>query len=228
MLSGAVILLLHADRLGESLLVIVRDAFTGEAAQGGFVGVLIQGFRRAAFSNEAGCGSSPIVHSAARTVEPAREGFVALLEPFIDTVVVCTMTGLVLVVTGAHAAPEAGSGIAMTSWAFATAAAWFPFVLSLCAFLFAYATMISWSYYGEQCWAYLFGIRSILLYKLIFLTFTWLGAIFQAQAVLDFGDMMILGMAFPNLIGVVLLSDVVRSALDGYWKRLKAGEFPRR
>ena len=228
MVSGAVILLLHADRLGESLLVIVRDAFTGEAAQGGFIGVLIQGFRRAAFSNEAGCGSSPIVHSAARTVEPAREGFVALLEPFIDTVVVCTMTGLVLVVTGAHAAPDAGSGIAMTSWAFATAAAWFPFVLSLCAFLFAYATMISWSYYGEQCWAYLFGVRSILLYKLIFLTFTWLGAIFQAKAVLLFGDMMILGMAFPNLIGVVLLSDVVSSALDGYWKRLKAGEFPRR
>ena len=88
--------------------------------------------------------------------------------------------------------------------------------------------MISWSYYGEQCWAHLFGVRSILAYKLIFLVFTWLGAIFQAQAVLDFGDMMILGMAFPNLIGVVLLSGVVRRDLDRYWARLRAGEFPRR
>jgi AGCS family alanine or glycine:cation symporter len=228
MTAGFVILLMHADRLAESLMVIVRDAFTGEAAQGGFVGVLIQGFRRAAFSNEAGCGSSPIVHSAARTEEPVREGFVALLEPFVDTVIVCTMTGLVLVVTGAYATPEAGTGIGMTSWAFATAFSWFPIVLSLCAFLFAYATMISWSYYGEQCWAHLFGVRSILLYKLIFLVFTWLGAIFQAQAVLEFGDMMILGMAFPNLIGVVLLSGVARKALDRYWQRLRAGEFVKR
>jgi len=138
------------------------------------------------------------------------------------------MTGLVLVVTGAYATPEAGTGIGMTSWAFATAFSWFPIVLSLCAFLFAYATMISWSYYGEQCWAHLFGVRSILLYKLIFLLFTWLGAIFQAQAVLEFGDMMILGMAFPNLIGVVLLSGVARKALDRYWQRLRAGEFVKR
>jgi AGCS family alanine or glycine:cation symporter len=222
---GFLIVALHADRLGESLGIIVRAAFTGEGAVGGFVGVLIQGFRRAAFSNEAGCGSSPIVHSAARTDEPVREGFVALLEPFVDTVIVCATTGIVLVVTGAYAAPEAGNGIAMTSWAFATVLPWFPILLSLTAFLFAFSTMISWSYYGEQCWAHLFGVRSILLYKVIFLVFTWLGAIFQAQAVLDFGDMMILGMAFPNLVGVVLLSGVVRRDLDRYWARLRAGEF---
>jgi AGCS family alanine or glycine:cation symporter len=222
------IVMLHLGEVPSAVATIVRDAFTGEAAAGGFIGALIQGFRRAAFSNEAGCGSSPIVHSAARTEEPVREGFVALLEPFVDTVIVCATTGIVLVVTGAYAAPDAGKGIAMTSWAFATVFPWFPAILSLTAFLFAFSTMISWSYYGEQCWAYLFGVRSILLYKLIFLLFTWLGAIFQAQAVLDFGDMMILGMAFPNLIGVVLLSDVVRRALDRYWERLRAGEFPRR
>jgi AGCS family alanine or glycine:cation symporter len=226
--SGLVIVGLHAAQLPEAIAAIVRDAFTGDAATGGLLGVLIQGFRRAAFSNEAGCGSSPIVHSAARTDEPVREGFVALLEPFVDTVIVCATTGIVLVVTGAYAAPDAGRGIAMTSWAFATVFPWFPIVLSLTAFLFAYSTMISWSYYGEQCWVHLFGVRSILAYKLIFLIFTWLGAIFEATAVIDFGDMMILGMAFPNLIGVMLLSGVVRRDLDTYWAKLKAGEFQRR
>jgi AGCS family alanine or glycine:cation symporter len=228
MAAGTLILIFHWEHIPESLVTIVRDAFTGEAGAGGAIGVLMMGFRRAAFSNEAGCGSSPIVHSAARTGEPAREGFVALLEPFVDTVVICTMTGLVLVVTEAYAVPEAGSGIAMTAWAFAKVFAWFPIVLSLCAFLFAYATMISWSYYGEQCWAHLFGVRSILIYKLVFLAFTWLGAIFQADAVLEFGDLMILGMAFPNLVGVMLLSDVVKQDLDRYWAKLRAGEFERR
>jgi len=224
---GLVILLAHATELGAGLATIVSSAFSGEAAGGGFVGVLIQGFRRAAFSNEAGCGSASIMHSAAQTEEPVREGLVALLEPFIDTIVVCTMTGLVLVVTGAHAAPDAGEGIAMTSWAFASVFPWFPVVLSFIAVLFAFSTMISWSYYGEQCWVRLFGVRSILLYQLIFLLFAWLGAIFQANAVIDFGDMMILGMAFPNLVGVVMLSSVVKRELDRYLARLRAGEFPR-
>jgi AGCS family alanine or glycine:cation symporter len=225
--SGLLIVGLHWREVPDSLLTIVRAAFTGEAGTGGMVGVLMQGFRRAAFSNEAGCGSSPIVHSAARTEEPVREGFVALLEPFVDTVIVCATTGVVLVVTHAYAAPDAGRGIAMTSWAFATVLPWFPVVLSLTAFLFAFSTMISWSYYGEQCWAHLFGVRSILAYKLTFLVFTWLGAIFQASAVIAFGDLMILGMAFPNLVGVVLLSGVVKADLDRYWAKLRAGELPR-
>jgi AGCS family alanine or glycine:cation symporter len=144
------------------------------------------------------------------------------------------MTGLVLVVTGAYQAPDAGSGIAMTSWAFATVFPWFPIVLSFTAVLFAFSTMISWSYYGEQCWARLlgvknrlFGTKSILVYQLIFLLFTWAGAIFQAQAVIDFGDMMILGMAFPNLVGVFMLSGIVKRDLDAYLARLRTGEFPR-
>ncbi len=225
--AGFAILVLHAAELPAAFGTIVRGAFTPDAAFGGFVGVLIMGFRRAAFSNEAGCGSAPIAHSAATTSEPVRQGLVALLEPFIDTVVVCHMTGLVVVVTGAYASAEAGEGIAMTSWAFASVFPGFEYVLSLTAFLFAYSTMISWSYYGEQCWVHLFGIRSLLAYKLTFLLFTWAGAIFAAQAVLDFGDLMILGMAFPNLVGVVLLSGKVKRALDDYLTRLRAGAFAR-
>ena len=118
-----------------------------------------------------------------------------------------------------------GAGIAMTSWAFATVFPWFPAVLSLIALLFAFSTMISWSYYGEQCWVALFGIGSVMAYKGIFLVFVWLGALFQASAVIDFGDMMILGMAFPNLIGVFLLSGKIRAELDSYWSRFRAGEF---
>lgn len=226
-IAGFAILALHYAELPAAFATIVRGAFSPGAAFGGFVGVLITGFRRASFSNEAGCGSAPIAHSAATSAEPVRQGLVALLEPFIDTVVVCNMTGLVVVVTGAYAHPEAGSGIAMTSWAFASVFPGFEYVLSLTAFLFAYSTMISWSYYGEQCWAHLFGVRSLLAYKLIFLLFTWAGAVFAAKAVLDFGDLMILGMAFPNLVGVVMLSGKVHAALEDYFARLRAGQFQR-
>ena len=225
--SGLLILLVNAQSIPEAFGVILTRAFSLEAGVGGFIGVLIQGFRRAAFSNEAGIGSASIAHSAARTDEPVREGIVALLEPFVDTIIVCTMTGLVIVVTGAHAHPEAGSGIQMTSFAFATVFPWFPVVLSITAVLFAFSTMISWSYYGEQCWAQLFGLRSIMAYKLIFLVCVWLGAIFQAQAVLDFGDLMILGMAFPNITGVVMLSGKIKLELDGYLQRLRSGQFAR-
>jgi AGCS family alanine or glycine:cation symporter len=226
-LSGLGIMLAHASELPAAIASIVRHAFSFEAGLGGFVGTLVQGFRRAAFSNEAGVGSATIAHSAATTDEPVREGIVALLEPFIDTVIVCATTGIVVVVTGAWNHPDAGQGIQMTSFAFATVFGWFPYVLTLCAFLFAFSTMISWSYYGEQAWFSLFGVRSILLYKLLFLGFAWAGAIFEPRAVLDFGDLMILGMAFPNLTGVVMLSGVVKRDLDHYWNRLRAGELPR-
>ena len=176
--------------------------------------------------NEAGVGSAAIAHSAARTDEPIREGLVALLEPFIDTIVVCTTTALVIVVTGAWNAPDAGSGITMTAWAFATVFPWFPKVLTVVAVLFAFSTMISWSYYGEQSWLSLFGRKSLLSYQLIFLAFTFGGVIFQdAHVVLNFGDLMILGMAFPNIAGVVLLSQILKTDLDLYLSRLRAGEF---
>jgi AGCS family alanine or glycine:cation symporter len=206
----------------------VGKAFSFEAGLGGFVGTLVQGFRRAAFSNEAGIGSAAIAHSAARTDEPIREGMVALLEPFIDTIVVCTTTALVIVVTGAWSDPAAGSGIKMTAFAFATVFPWFPKLLTIVAVLFAFSTMISWSYYGERSWKYLFGERAILAYQLIFLAFTFGGVVFQnARVVLDFGDLMLLGMAFPNIAGVVLLAPLVKADLDHYLARLSAGEFAR-
>ncbi len=225
--SGLLILAINAAAVPAAIGIVVREAFSFQAGLGGFVGVLIQGFRRAAFSNEAGVGSAAIAHSAARTDEPVREGLVALLEPFIDTIIVCAMTGAVIVVTGAHAHPDAGTGIQMTSFAFATVFPWFPIVLSITAVAFAFSTMISWSYYGEQCWVQLFGLRSVLLYKLIFLLFTWAGAIFAAEAVVEFGDLMILGMAFPNIAGILLLTGRVKADLDDYMRRLAAGEFPK-
>jgi len=228
MICGLLILATHASAVPAAIGVIVGDAFSFEAGLGGFVGTLIQGFRRAGFSNEAGVGSAAIAHSAARTEEPVREGMVALLEPFIDTVLVCSTTALVIVVTGTWNDPEAGKGIAMTATAFAMVFPWFPKVLTVVAVLFAFSTMISWSYYGERSWKYLFGERSILAYQVVFLAFTFGGVVFRnATVVLDFGDLMILGMAFPNIAGVVLLAPIVKAELDRYLEKLAAGEFPR-
>lgn len=226
-LCGFLILFLNAEHLFDGMKTIVRLAFTPDAAFGGVAGAIVQGFKRAAFSNEAGIGSASIAHSAASTPEPVREGLVALLEPFIDTIIVCNMTGLVLVVTGAYATPAAGTGIAMTSWAFATVLPWFPALLSLTAFCFAFSTMISWSYYGEQCWAYLLGLRSILAYKILFLISVWLGCVIEFKNVIDFSDLMVLGMALPNIAGIILLSGKIKSELDAYWGKLKRGEFVR-
>ncbi|MFP6641017.1 MAG: alanine/glycine:cation symporter family protein [Myxococcota bacterium] len=224
-LAGGLILILNASQLPEAVAVIVGSAFSLKAGFGAFLGVLIQGFRRAAFSNEAGVGSAAIAHSAARTEEPIREGMVSLLEPFIDTVVVCTMTGLVIVVTGAWNDPAAGEQIAMTAYAFASVFPWYPAILSISAVLFAFSTMISWSYYGEQCWEYLFGKSSVMIYKVMFLLFCWAGAVFNATSVIDFGDLMILGMAFPNILGVLMLSGAIRADLDRYLEKLRNGEF---
>ncbi len=228
MICGLLILLMNASAVPGAFGLIVGDAFSFEAGLGGFVGTLIQGFRRAGFSNEAGVGSAAIAHSAARTDEPIREGMVALLEPFIDTVLVCTTTALVIVVTGTWNDPNAGTGIEMTATAFATVFPDFPKVLTVIAVLFAFSTMISWSYYGERSWKYLFGERSILAYQIIFLAFTFGGVVFRnATVVLDFGDLMILGMAFPNIAGVILLAPIVKAELDSYLARLAAGDFTR-
>jgi AGCS family alanine or glycine:cation symporter len=223
-LAGLVVLGVNASAVPAAFGTIVTEAFSTTAVAGGAVGVLVQGFKRAAFSNEAGIGSASIAHSAATTEEPVREGIVSLLEPFIDTIIVCTMTGLVVVVTGAYQMEES-NGILMTANAFATVIPWFPIVLSIAAVLFAFSTMISWSYYGERCWTSLFGTRSSLVYKMIFLFFAFLGSVFSLGSVLDFSDLMILGMAFPNILGCLLLSGKVRAALDTYLSKLDAGEF---
>ena len=233
LLAALTILALNFDKVPGAVGAIFSGAFAPDALYGGFIGVLVVGFQRAAFSNEAGIGSAAIAHAAAKTEYPVREGVVALLEPFIDTVVVCTITALVIVVTGAYENPDYGliisngEGAALTSRAMGEVISWFPTVLSFAVVLFAYSTMISWSYYGERCWTWLFGEKSSIIYRLLFLVFVFLGSIMTASNILDFSDLMILGMAFPNILGLVLLSRGVRSDLDSYEAKLEAGDFPR-
>ncbi len=233
--TAAYILLANFGKIDDAFRAIFAQAFSPHAMYGGFLGVMVIGIKRAAFSNEAGIGSAAIAHAAAKTDEPVSEGIVALLEPFIDTVVICTMTGLVIVITGVYDQGNpvygelitAENGAALTSLAFESAVWWFPWILCAAVFLFAYSTMISWSYYGERCWSHLFGSRTAIVYRLLFLGFVMLGSVVTASNVKEFSDLMILSMAFPNILGVVLLSGKVRRRLDDYWSRYKAGELER-
>ena len=224
------VIIVNAAAIPAAFVAIVRGAFMPEAAVGGFVGCLVTGMRRAVFSNEAGIGSAAIAHSAARSEYPVQEGIVALLEPFIDTVVICTMTALVIVITGVCRDDACAGfianqqGAALTSTAMARSVSWFPYVLAVAVFLFSYSTMISWSYYGERCWTWLCGESYTLIYRILFLGFTFLGSVVTATNVLDFSDLMILGMAFPNVLGVFLLSDVVVRGLADYRRKLASGE----
>ncbi len=227
------IILSNVSMVPAMLVQIVAGAFTPEAGLGGIIGVLVVGFQRAAFSSEAGIGSAAIAHSTARTKYPVREGIVALLEPFIDTIVVCTMTALVIIITGVYNSPETAElvaskqGAALTSAAFGTVISWFPLILTLAVVLFAFSTMISWSYYGERCWSYLFGEQSAMVFRIMFVVVVFLGSITSASNILDFSDLMILSMAFPNILGLYLLQDKVRAALDVYMKKLRDGDFER-
>jgi len=184
------------------------------------------------FSNEAGAGSAAIAHSAAKTDRPMSEGFVALLEPFIDTVIVCTITALMIVVSGMYTDPtvkslaETGKGAQITLMVVTQnpSLSYFKYVLYIAVIMFAYSTCISWSYYGERCFVYLFGPKSSMFYKVLFLTFTFLGSIVSPQNILDFSDMLILSMAVPNLIGVFLMSGVIKRALNQYLEDLQNGK----
>ena len=220
---------INIENLGNAFSAIINGAFSPSALKGGFIGVLVVGFQRAAFSNEAGVGSAAIAHSAAKTNHPPSEGFVALLEPFIDTVVVCTLTALVLIFTGMHEV-EGIAGVTLTTKAFGSVISWFPIVLAIAVFLFAFSTMISWSYYGMRAWSYLFGKskRTEIVYKVIFLLFVIVGASISLGAVLDFSDMMILAMSFPNIIGLYILSGEVRKDLKKYFIDLKGDKLYKR
>ena len=222
--AALVILVVNFSAIGNAFAMIFKGAFAPSAAFGGFIGVIIQGFRRAAFSNEAGVGSASIAHSATKTNEPVSEGIVSLLEPFIDTVVICTMTALVIIVTGMSGV-QGVEGAQLTSQAFESVISWFPYVLVIAIFLFAFSTMISWSYYGLKSWTYLFGSskKSELVYKLIFLIFIIIGSSVKLGAVLDFSDMMILAMAFPNILGLLILSGEVKIDLKEYLEKVKNG-----
>mgnify|MGYP006092263793 CR=1 FL=1 len=223
--ASLVIIMFHISDIGFVISEIFRGAFSPEAGLGGFVGVLIVGFKRAAFSNEAGVGSASIAHSAAKTKEPVSEGIVALLEPFIDTIVICTMTAFVIIITGQYQNVDGLGGSELTSQAFGSVITWFPYVLTIAILLFAFSTMISWSYYGLKSWTYLFGKThySEFLYKILFMIFIVIGSSANLGSVLDFSDMMILAMAFPNIIGLLLLSSEVKYDLNLYLQKLKNG-----
>lgn len=246
-LVSVVILIMNADMIAWAFGQIFAGAFTGLGVAGGFTGALIQGFRRAAFSNEAGIGSAAIAHSAVRTKEPVTEGYVALLEPFIDTVVICTMTALVIVITGVlNVDPETGLyvwnadagristegevvGVALTSAAYAKAFGWFPVLLAVAVVLFAFSTMISWSYYGLKAWTYLFGEGAAkeIVFKVIFCLFIVIGASANLGPVIDFSDAMLFSMAIVNIIALYLLMPIVRGELGSYVERLRSGQITR-
>ena len=227
LLAALLVIAVNISYVPQAFGEIFSGAFTPEGIAGGVIGVLIVGFHRAAFSNEAGVGSAAIAHSAVKTRYAASEGLVALLEPFIDTVVVCTITALVLVIANGDGSivtygppPEGESleGVELTSAAFATVIPWFPYVLTVAVVLFAFSTQLSWSYYGLQAWLYLFGRNPAadIVYKVLFLFFVVLGASVSLGAVIMFSDSMIFLMCVPNLIGVFLLLPIVKGEYEDY------------
>ncbi|SEL54842.1 alanine or glycine:cation symporter, AGCS family [Blastococcus sp. DSM 46786] len=225
-LACLTVLLANFSDIPAALWAIVSQAFSPEAGFGGIVGVLIQGFRRAAFSNEAGLGSAAIAHSAVKTEHPATEGHVAVLEPFIDTVVICTMTALAIVITGTYADEASDAGVETTSAAFETVVGWFPIVLAVAVILFAYSTMLAWSYYGLKAATYLFGESMVVdrTWKLVFCLFVIIGASSTVESVIGFSDSMIFLMSLPNIIGLYILARVVKRELNGYRARIDSGE----
>jgi AGCS family alanine or glycine:cation symporter len=234
-----VVILFNVTEVPNAFGEIYRGAFSPEGVVGGVIGAIIQGFRRAAFSNEAGIGSAPIAHSAVKTKQPATEGLVAMIEPFIDTVVICTMTALTIVVANpaswqeardkaaGGAAPE--SGVALTSDAFETVLPWFPYVLTVAVLLFAVSTIITWSYYGLKAWTYLFGRNRVsdLSYKVVFSLTVVTGAIMSLPALVTMADSFLFLAAVFNIIGLYFLAPLVRRELRkvlDYVRRRDAGE----
>tara|TARA_B110000259_G_scaffold155016_1_gene175887 strand:- start:34 stop:813 length:780 start_codon:yes stop_codon:yes gene_type:complete len=221
------VILSNYTMIGDAFAQIFNGAFSPEGVAGGAIGVLVQGFKRAAFSNEAGVGSASIAHSAVKTKYAASEGLVALLEPFIDTVVVCTMTALVLIITGNVAAENSSlndaQAILLTSSAFEEVISWFPYVLTIAVVLFAFSTMISWSYYGFQGWAYLFGRSKKMeyLYKIIFCLFVIVGSAASLGSVIGFSDAMIFAMMVPNMVGIIILAPKVKKELVRFMDAIK-------
>ncbi|MBE7644527.1 alanine:cation symporter family protein [Tenacibaculum finnmarkense genomovar ulcerans] len=228
-LAAIIILVAKFSLIGNAFGQIWDGAFNAKGISGGILGVLIIGFQRAAFSNEAGVGSAAIAHSAVRTKYPASEGLVALLEPFIDTVVVCTMTALVIIITNSDGSimtygTKSPDGVLATSKAFASVIPWFPYVLTMAVVLFAFSTMLSWSYYGLQGWMFLFGRSKAAdyTYKILFCLFVIIGSAASLGAVTDFSDAMIFAMAVPNVIGLFFLYPKVKEELTIYLDAIKA------
>jgi alanine or glycine:cation symporter, AGCS family len=232
-LAASTILVMFVGRIPESLAMIFRYAFTDYAVGGGVAGAVIAqalryGVARGVFSNESGLGSAPMAHAAAKTRETAREGFVAMLGPFIDTIIICTLTALVILVTGARdtGLPLGFKGAALTAHAFDMGlAGWGRYVVGIGLILFAYSTMISWSYYGDRCAEYLFGAGAVIWYRCAYVIVVVVGAVGGLDLIWNIADIMNALMAVPNLIGLIALAGVVAKYTKDYTQRLKAGEF---
>ncbi|HAC65375.1 MAG TPA: alanine glycine permease [Cyanothece sp. UBA12306] len=209
--------------------VIVREAFSPQAVEGGIVGVFVQGIRRSIFSNISGLGLSAMAHAVSKTKEPIQEGMVAMLEPLIDTVLVCNLTALVIITTGTYreVLGDGISGSSLVAMAFGSVIDWFPLVLVVIICLFTFSTITTCCYYGEICWAYILGDPSRIVFKIIFLTFIFIGSIVNLGAVVNFSDMMYLILAIPNLLGCILLSGQVSHDLKKYWEQLREQESSR-
>ena len=225
LVAGFIILGLHIEQVPAAFISIVVESFAPEGVSGGVIGAMIIGLQRAVYSNEAGTGSAAIAHSAVKTKEPASEGLVALLEPFIDTIVVSTMTALIVIVTGAYKV-QGLSGIEITSAAYASVFPWFPNVLAVAVILFAYTTMLTWAYYGVKCWTYLAGEsrRTELGYKLMYCLLLSTGAVISMNAAIEFVDAMFFAMAIPNVIALYILGPQVKREIEGYVACIRSGE----
>lgn len=224
--AAMLVIVTHFDQVPAAFALMFSSMLGIDSVAGGALGVLAVGFQRAAFSSEAGIGSAAIAHSAVRTDEPVTEGLVALYEPFVDTILVCTMTALVIIISGAYIGDAGMSGVELTSDAFSTVIGWFPIVLAVAVVLFAYSTMLAWAYYGMKCWTFLFGRSPVKenVYKALFLVFVVIGASMQLGAVIGFSDAMILAMAFPNLLGMYFLMPAVRRELNRYMEKVRTGQ----
>lgn len=226
LVAGLVVVGIFYDRVSAAIVEIFQSAFSFEAGIGGFLGGVLFGVQRAAFSNEAGLGSAAIVHSTAKTDSHISQGFVAMLGPFIDTIVICTVTALVITVTGVYKGidPNTVQGVSLTSEAFAAGIPWFPYVLALTVFLFAYSTMITWSYYGEKALTYLCGENKIVswAYKIGFLLCVIIGASTELSSIIAFTDAMILSLGIPNIIGLYMLAPELKKDLKDYIAKIKA------
>ena len=227
-----VVILANLSQVGPAFSAIFAGAFTGAGVTGGFIGALIQGLKRATFSNEAGVGSAAIAHSAVKTNEPVTEGLVSLLEPFIDTVVICTMTALVITIAGLNVAPFDGAGltgVTLTAASFEATSSIFKYLLAVAVIMFAFSTMISWSYYGLKAWTFLFGESGTaeLTFKLIFCVFVIVGATIKFGAVIDFSDAAIFAMSIFNIAGLYFLMPIVKAELKSFSDRVKSGEIKR-
>lgn len=222
--AAVVVIAFNIDAIGPALGIIFSEAFSTEAGLGGLIGAMIAGVQRAAFSNEAGIGSAAIAHSAVKTRQPMTEGFVAMVGPVFDTMIICTMTALVIVISGVYETKEGIAGVALTSEAFATALPWFPVLLSVAVILFAFSTMIAWSYYGAKAVMYIFdeSRRAELAYKVFFCLCVIVGSTANLTSVINFTDAMVFAMAVPNLIGLYILAPTLKSDLRRYWKETEA------